>query len=809
MFRNYIKIGYRSIKNDWKFSSLNIIGLSMGLAVFVSILLLVNHEMTFDRFHTKGDRIFQVIQHFTNPDGDDPEIWTSLNLSDALREEIPMVENAVTVHSASPTWFEIDGNRFFEEDGIVAGPQFFDLFDFQLLQGDRKFALADKSRSIVISERMSVKLFGLKDGVLGKIISIERYGDFTVSGVLANIPPNSFIQFDYIITQNYDMFFEHVAPWFPNYFNSWSGYPAGTFVLLKEPELAERFQEQANKVLERHINDEADINPHYLINLYDLHFGLVGVDGRINEYIKGDLKQVKIIAVIAFLILLMACFNYINIATSRSIRRFKEVGVRKSIGASKGQLMKQFLIEALLVVFISFLLSCLWIFIFLPYLKIITGINLEFTLEVLVRIAPFVVATLLFVTFLAGFYPTIYLTRFSAIRILKNMTISVKGSATLRNGLVIMQYCLVLFMLSALFIVNRQYSFFSNKNLGFDTEELVIVEVNGGGVRQNFKTIKQLLLDHPQIESVTGLTRMISGYRSSVAINAIDKKDPDLIHPMRFYGMDKDGLETLGLELKSGNFFQGIKGLDSTTVFLNEQAALLYGGTEILGEPIYLQDDEGGFEFRGTVGGIIKDFHYSSLHEPIGPVIIGYLSNPFQGLDDIVIKVQDENISETMSYIEKVHNQFDENDVMTWEFLDDMVQRSYEREATFQKVFTIASIITLIISLLGVVGITAYNVVAKTKEIGIRKVFGASFSQILTLQGKSLFRFLVFASLITIPLVALLGEQWLNNYAYRVNITVWPFLLVIFFVFLLTTVIVLALNFQIAKANPVKSIRYE
>ncbi|MEQ8239816.1 MAG: FtsX-like permease family protein, partial [Cyclobacteriaceae bacterium] len=184
-------------------------------------------------------------------------------------------------------------------------------------------------------------------------------------------------------------------------------------------------------------------------------------------------------------------------------------------------------------------------------------------------------------------------------------------------------------------------------------------------------------------------------------------------------------------------------------------------------------------------------------------------SNPFQGLDDIVIKVQDENISETMSYIEKVHNQFDENDVMTWEFLDDMVQRSYEREATFQKVFTIASIITLIISLLGVVGITAYNVVAKTKEIGIRKVFGASFSQILTLQGKSLFRFLVFASLITIPLVALLGEQWLNNYAYRVNITVWPFLLVIFFVFLLTTVIVLALNFQIAKANPVKSIRYE
>lgn len=416
MYKSYFKIGYRNMLRDWRFSILNLLGLSLGLGAFITMLLLVRHELSFDKFHKKGDRIFEVIQHFTNEEGDDPEIFTSLNLSKALREELSIVENAVTVHAAASTWATVDGNRFFEEDGIVAGPQFFELFDFNLIYGVREKALAGR-RSIVISEALANKYFGKTD-VIGKVVELERYGTFTISGILENVPSNSFIQFDFIITQDYDVFFETVAPWFPDYFNSWSGDPAGTFVLLKNANDAALFPAYADQLLGKYLEKE-DMNPHYLLNLCDLHFGLDGIDGRINNYVKGDIKQVKMIAWVALLILLMACFNYINITTSRSIRRSKEVGIRKSIGAQRQQLTGQFLTESFLMVMCSFFISMIWVAYLLPYLSSITGIQFSIDAPSVLALLPTIGLTLLLVTILAGFYPALYLVRFSVIRVLK------------------------------------------------------------------------------------------------------------------------------------------------------------------------------------------------------------------------------------------------------------------------------------------------------------------------------------------------------------------------------------------------------
>lgn len=807
VYKSYLKTGYRNMLRDWKFSALNLLGLSVGLGVFISVLLIVKHELSFDQFHSKGDRIFEVIQHFTNAEGDDPEIFTSLNLSAALREEMPIVENAVTIHAAASTWATVNGNRFFEEDGIVAGPQFFQLFDFQLIHGVKEKVLAGK-RSIVISEKLAKKFFGKSNGVIGEIIKLERYGSFTVTGVLEDVPSNSFIQFDFIITQDYDVFFETVAPWFPDYFNSWSGDPAATFVLLKEAKDASLFPASAQQLLEKYLKKEK-VNPHYLLNLRDLHFGSDGIDGRINNYIKGDKKQVNMLAGVALLILVMACFNYINITTSRSIRRSKEVGIRKSIGAQRQQLTGQFLTESFLMVFFSFILSIVWIAYLLPYLSVITGIELVLDGPAVISVLPYILVTLVLVTILAGFYPALYLVRFSAIRVLKNMTISAKGNAVLRNSLVTAQYALVMMMLAGLFVVNKQYDYFSSKKLGFDSDALVIVEVNGGGVRTNYETIRHELTQHPDIEAVTGLTRMISGYRSSVAINAIDRENADERIPMRFYGMDEFGLSTLGLELLAGSGFTGSNSKDSSTVFLNEKAAEMVGGMDVIGQSIMLEDDEGEATLTATVSGIVKNFHYRSLHDPIGPVVIGYYLNPFEGLDDIVIKIKGNNVKETLSYIEEVHNRFDENDVMTWEFMDDMIQRSYEQEAVFQQVFTIASCLAGLIALLGIVGLLAYNVASKTKEIGIRKVFGASFIQIISLQGKSLIQFLLLASLVVFPLVWWLSTQWLDEFAFRVQISAFSFAWILGAVLLLTLILIWILNYKIARSSPARSIRYE
>ncbi len=807
MLRSYMKIGYRSITKDWKFSTLNLFGLSIGLAIFTIMLLMLNHELTFDKFHTKGDRIFHVIQEFHNSDGPDPEIFTSVKLSEALRNEFSYVENAVTVHGASDSWVEIGNERFFETEGIVAGTQFFELFDFAFVSGTAETAL-DQSRSIVLTEELAIKYFGSKDP-MGEVLNVERYGLFTVTGILESIPSNSYIQFDFILTQDYDVYFTQVSPRFPAWFMSWRGDPAATYVLLESPEQAANFSEDMQILLSKHLDEGEAINRHFLINLWDLHFGSNGIDGRVNRYVKGDLRQIKTLAGIAFLILAMASFNYINITTSRSVKRSKEVGIRKSIGAFRTQLMGQFLTESLLMVLIALTMSFAWTYLLLPYFASITGIAIDFGLTALLKIVPFLGATVIFVTLLAGFYPAIYLGRFSAIQVLKNSVISVKGNVVLRNSLITVQYVLVILMLASLLVINRQYNYFSNRPIGFDTEQLVIVEVNGGGVRSNFNNLKNELLSSPQISKVTGLTRMISGYRSGESIFTADIDNPELFHPMRFYGMDSDGIETLGLSLNAGADFTGNHSYDSSTVFLNETAAALYGNESIIGNYITIRDDEDDVRFTARVGGILQDFHYRSLHDPIGPLVVGYLNNPFQGLDDIVIRIQGGNISQTLAHIEEVHNKFDENDVMTWEFMDDMMQRAYEKESMFQKVFAGASSLAIVIAILGMVGLISYNVTSRIKEIGIRKVFGATFFQILFLQGKSFVKFIVVAAVISFPIALWQGEQWLNNYAFRINLPILPFAGIMLLILLITSLVVYLVCFKAAKESPIKALRYE
>ena len=807
MLRSYVKAGRRNLIKDLNYSLINLIGLSLGLAVFIIMIMIVNHEYTFDQFHKKGERIFEVIQEFQNTEGADPEIHTSLNLASTLSEEMTMVENAVTVHGAASTWMEVDGKRFFEEDGIVAGPEFFEIFDYHLKQGDPQQVLKDHN-TIVLEETLARKLFG-NNNPIGKVIELQRYGLFTVTGILETLPANSFIQFDFIITQDYDVYFTQVAPWFPDWFKSWEGDPAATFVLLHEPEAALDFTAQLEPILQKHLGKDGLANPHYLINLLDLHFESHGIDGRVNEFIKGDRNQIRLFVIVAFLILAMACFNYINITTARSVNRFKEVGVRKAMGALKSQIKWQFLTESFLQVGFSFLLSIGWIYLLLPYFISISGINLSITMDGTLTLLPFILITLMLVSLLAGFYPAIFLSKFSPVKVLKKTTISVKGNSALRNGLVVVQYGLVIIMLTSLLIVHQQYRFLNNNNLGFDTEQLVVVEINGGGVRNNFLNLKHELLANPQITNVTGLTRMISGYRSSTGVSALDKDHADLKYAMRFYGMDEDGLQTLDFELLSGENFSGIKSSDSTSIFINETAAALYGGEAILGNWITLTKDDEERQFSAKVIGIIKDFHYRSLHEVIGPVIIGYYLNPFQGLDDIVIKIAKNDIPETLSYIEKTHNKFDENGVITMEFMDDMVQRSYEKEMLFRNVFFGASLISLVIALLGIIGLISFNVVARTKELGIRKVLGANYLHLLWLQGKTFIRFLIIAVIVAGPFTWWLASGWLIDYAYRIDITIAPFLLAFGVVLASTLVSLWLIVNKSVRKNPIDSIRYE
>lgn len=808
MLSNYFKIGLKNLIRDYRFSVINLMGLSVGLSIFLLMIMMVRHEFSFDSFHSKADRTYQIIQEFRQSDGADPEIWTPQPLSAALKEEVPGVEQAISMQGAASNWVEVEGKRFFEEDGMIVGANFFEIFDFPLLLGDASAALKNK-RSTVITKSLSQKYFGLENPI-GKTIIHEFYGPFVITGVMQEVPGNSYLQFDYLLTPDLDTYFKNVASWYEPWYKSWQGHGVSTFVVLKEDTAKDNIERQIINLVRRNLDVE-EVNDFFLLGLLDLHFGSNGIDGRINQHIKGDIDRVNLFSVVAVVIMLMACFNYINITTARSIKRHKEVGVRKSIGAFRSQLIAQFLIESFLLVLLSLALSLGFSYFLVPLFNEIIGLNLFFSWTLIAELLPWFLGTAMFVTLVSGFYPAIVLSHTSPLVLVqKRSGLGVRRSL-LRNGLVTIQFAAVIVIAACLLIINDQYSYMSQKSLGMNTDEIVVVEINSGAVRNSYQAIKSELLANPQIKEVTGITRVFSGYRSPVSIIGSPLEDIDREIPMKFYGVDQEALEVFGLELLAGEGFIGVSGLDSTSIILNETAANQFGGHAVVGEWVSLIEDQGdhGAELKAKVIGIIKDFHFESLHQPIKPTVIGYYKSPFESLDDIIIKINGQHVQEALTHIEKVHNAYDTNDIMDWEFLDDMTQRAYEDEVIFRNVMTIASAISLFIALLGMIGMISYNIVSRTKEFGIRKVLGASFVQLLTVQGRVFIKYILVASALSIPVAWWISSSWLESFAFRIALTPLPFGLIVLGLTTLTGLTIYYLGRNTFRQNPTQALRYE
>lgn len=808
MFSNYFKVGFRNLRRDYRFSIINLVGLSLGLSVFLIMIMMVRHEYSFDTFHAKADRTFQVIQEFRQSDGADPEIWTPTPLAEALVNDVANVEDAIYLQGSAANWVEVGGKRFFEADGMMVGANFFDIFDFKLTAGDPSTVLKTP-RSTVISESLSQKYFGYENPI-GKVIEHEFYGPFTVTGVMEDVPGNSYLQFEFILTQDMETYFENVASWYEPWFKSWEGHGVSTFVVLKEGASTNEVEQVISSTVKKNLKVE-EVNRFYLLGLLDLHFGSHGIDGRINQHIKGDLAKVKLFGMIATIIMLMACFNYVNITTARAIKRHKEVGIRKSIGAFRSQVMSQFLIESLILVNFAIGCSLILSYYLVPVFNEITGINLVLNTALLVDIIPWILLLVILVTLVSGFYPAFVLSGVSPLTLVNKMIGSGLRVDLLRNGLVTIQFATVLIIAACLVIIHDQYEYMSKKSLGLRTEEIVVVEINSGSVRSNYQTIKSELTSSSTIKEVTGITRVFSGYRSPVSIVAHHDEDQETKYSLKFYGLDHDAPEVFGLQFLAGEGFSGIENIDSTSVILNEKAAAQFGGLEALGKWISMNEDQGDHQggLKAKVIGIVRDFHFESLHQPIKPIALGYYKTQLESLDDIIIKIDGNRLQEALAHIEAVHNRYDTNDIMDWEFLDDMTQRAYEDEVIFRNVMTAASVISLVVALLGMIGMISYNMIARTKEFGIRKVLGASLLQLFMVQGYLFTRFIVISSLIATPLAWWVSSNWLDSYAFRISLTPSPFLLVIAFLAIMTALTIFVLGRNTFKQNPTKSLRYE
>ena len=516
LFSNYLKISFRVLKKNYLFAGINVLGLSIALTIFILMSVLVNHEYSFDQFHTKGDRIYQVIQNFQQQDGPDPEIYTSSKLASALVDEISYVEDAVTINGAASNWISTSDKRFFEEDGIIASASFFQIFDFELTKGNRKDVLKNPW-SIAISQSLAEKYFGFENPI-GQTMHLELYGDFTITGVFNDLPSNSYIQFNFVISEDLDVFYENVADWYKPWYLSWEGNGATTYVLLKDDSFKAAFESDIEGLLTKHLKQEP--NDHFLINMLDLHFNSHGIDGRVNEYVKGDQQKVRLFVIIALVVLAMAAFNYINLTTARAIKRVKEVGVRKSIGAIQKDITIQFLVETLLLTIGSFVISTGLASVAIPYINSILDVHLDFNWLIFIGVLPQLGAGLLVITLLAGAYPALYLSKFSAIESLKNAMSPLRGNSILRSGLVTFQFFLVILFLSGFILVSQQFHFLTNQSIGFNTDQLLVIEINDGKVRENYPNHKTAAFKSSKcakcIRCNTGTRRIsLSFYRSN------------------------------------------------------------------------------------------------------------------------------------------------------------------------------------------------------------------------------------------------------------------------------------------------------
>ncbi len=803
LLNNFFKIGIRNIFRERAYSLLNVVGLSLGLSIFLILIHYVRHEFSFDTFIGRSDRTYRIIQVFNDSHGENPRPATSINLASALKEELSVVKEATNFVRGMPTWVDIGDNRFFEENNtLMASPEFFKVFDYKILDGEVYNPL-EEPYTMVISKNQALKYFDRLD-VVGQTIDFERYGQFRITGVMEDVPANSYLQFAMVLSQNFDRYFDNVAPWFPQWFQSWRGSPARTYVVLHDPEQKAEFEQQLPALLRKYKGANWQENPYYLQNVLDQHFYSTGINGQWQANIQGNIQQIRVFAIIAVLMLLIACFNYINLATARATRRAKEVGVRKAIGAMKRQLVVQFLSESLLIVIMALGLGVLLSNLFLPYFEQITQVSLSMDLNAWLEALPSILLTMCIVGLLGGLYPAFYLSRFDPAGILKSHRLSVQTNTKLRHGLVSFQFVLVIFVMVAMIVIQQQMSFMSDRSLGFDKDQLMVVEINGGNVRDNFATIKSELQTHPNVLNVAGMTRVVSSNREPVSVELHPPTEVDAPVAVDFYGMDEDGITTLGLNLLAGAPFTGAYAKDSSSVFLNEEAAKLVGGTSVIGQWIQLGDN-----FRAQVIGILENFHYRSMHESIGPLVIGHVYNPFESIDDIVIKIRPEGLIATVQFVESVHNKFDENAVMSATFVDDLIQSFYEKELLFRRIFSAAAFFSLLIALLGIIGLAAYTANTRAKDFGIRKVFGASFFDIIRLQWMSYWKPLGIAFFIAGIVSWYVLANWLKNFAYRIDLTLLPLLIAFAVVTLITLITVLGVGYRMARQSSVKALRHE
>jgi putative ABC transport system permease protein len=799
MFRNYFKISVRSLYKQKLYAAINIGGLAVGLCCFILIFLFVQHELSFDRGYENADRIFRVnyqIQphelHFYP--GMEYHASTSTEMGSTIMNEIPEVDAATTIDEQTAL-LGLEKEDPYLERGLLAGPHFLDVFNYDFIAGNPKTAL-DHPKSIILTESLAKKIFGNEDPLEKTII--YKNGDFfgrraveqdkhpfTVTGVIKEPSGNISFQFTFIASILSDRdYLQAIND--PSW--DWNVY---TFIVFSNEINPLAIEEKLASALDKYSEDD---EKYVLQPLTEIYLQSNVKDGL---GLHGNPKYIYLFSAIALIVLLLACANYMNLAIARSVNRAREVGLRKVVGAKRQQLIFQFLGESVLITFLALFLALGLAILFLPTFGSIIERPLELNFFENRILIPGLFILVLAVGLISGSYPALYMSSLRPFLVLKGKIENRAKGINLQRSLVVMQYAVSIILVIGSIVIYRQLQFIQNKELGYNKDHIITISSRDNNVQDKFDVISEELLQNPQVIAVTKsgqLPTNIHGW-SPLWKHENDTSSRTLLYRSLVY---YDFLEVFGIELIAGrDFSREIKSDMSNASILNETAVEAFGFTP---------EDVVGKELNGfPVIGVIKDFHMHSLHEPIQPL---RLILEYRRGTNISLKVRPEQISETIAFIEKTFKKHSPYP-LEYSFLDDHFDELYKSEMKLGEIFGFFTILSILIAALGIFGMAAFSTGQRTQEIGIRKVLGASVRSILLLLSKDFLLLVVIAFIVALPFAWYAAYQWLQDFAYKVNIEWWVFAIAGIMVLLIAY---LAIGYQSIKAafvNPVNSLRSE
>lgn len=791
MIKNYLKVAWRNLLRNKSHSFINIAGLSVGLACSLLILLWVQNELSIDAFHKNSNRLFTVYgvvhnNHVINGTYNTPGI-----LADELKKVIPEVEYATGMGFGESSVFRV-GDKTLKINGNSAGADYFKMFSYPLLQGSAQTAL-NSPVAIAISRKMAEQFFGSPENAMGKIVRYQNSKDFMVSAVFENLPKNVSQRFEFLT--NWEAFLTN-NPWARDMGNT--GPP--TYIMLHRDANAGLVNKKIANFYDLYFHVNRKANPYYVdlaLQPFAESYLHNNIDnGKPNG---GRIEYVHLFSIIAIFILLIACINFMNLTTARSVKRAREIGVRKVVGALRSSLIWQFISESLLITAMAVVVSLVLLVLLLPMFNQITQKQIELPFNQMffwIKLAAITLITGL----ISGSYPALFLSSFNPVKVLKGTLKLDAGTTIFRKGLVVFQFVLSVTLITGTIIVSRQMNYIQSKNLGYDKENLVF-SVLEGELTNKYELFKNELLNMPGIQSVTRISAPPTDiYGSTGAVSWIGK-DTTTITMFTQVSVGYDFLKTMRMQLLSGRDFSKDFPTDTANYILNEAAIKATGYKDPIGQLFTL------FGKPGKIIGAVKDFHFHSMHEQIGPMVLRAGENVPGG--GVLVRTQPGKTREALAGLERLSKQLNPAFPPTFYFVDQQYQNLYQSEQTINKLSNAFAFLAIFISCLGLLGLAMFTAEQRIKEIGIRKVLGASVRSLFGLMSKEFLLLVIIALFIATPVTWYAMNNWLRGFAYRTPLQWWVFAISGGLIILIALATVSFQAIKAALVNPIKSLRSE